>query len=175
MEYLHIIRTITRDQFTAAINNVYHAVLEDTTKGLNAISLRDLITHIRTTYALISQPDIDNNMTEFYTGIKASLPLAVYARKQEKCQMFAQDAGVPISEATMVTTGTKATLNCGGMELAWREWKHCPLVDQAWNNLKLHWMAAFSETRDIHRMSANDGAFPNQITAKAELLDILHC
>jgi hypothetical protein len=107
-------------------------------------------------------------MTKFYTGIKASLPLAIYMRKQEKCQMFAQDAGVPISEATMVTTGTKAALKCGGMELEWCEWKRCPLVDQTWNNWKLHWMAAFSETRDIHWMTANDGAFANQVAAKAE-------
>jgi hypothetical protein len=49
-------------------------------------------------------------MTKFYTIIKASLPLALYMHKQEKCQTFTQDAGVPISEATMVTTGTKAAL-----------------------------------------------------------------
>jgi hypothetical protein len=143
-------------------------VLDNPTKGFNTISLRDLVTHIRTTYASISQPDIDNNMTKFYTGIEASLPLAVYTRKQEKCQMFAQDAGVPISEDTMVTTGTKAALNCGGMELVWSEWKHHPLVDQTWNNWKLHWTAAFSETRDIHQMTANNGAFANQVAAKAE-------
>ncbi len=114
-------------------------------------------------------------MTKFYTGIEASLPLAVYMRKQEKCQTFAQAAGVPISEATMVTTGTKAALNCGSMELAWREWKHCPLVDQMWNNWKLHWTAAFSETRDIHRMTANDGAFANQVAAEAEQAAMMAC
>jgi hypothetical protein len=118
-----IVCTITCNQFAAAIDGVYYAALNDPTKGLKAISLRDLVTHIQTTYALISQPNIDNNMTEFYTSIKASLPLAVNMRKQEKCQTFAQDTGVPISEASMVTTGTKAALNCGGMELAWHEWK----------------------------------------------------
>jgi hypothetical protein len=163
-----IVRTITRDQFAAAIDDVYYAALNDPTEGLNTISLRNLVTHIRTTYALISQPDIDNNMTEFYTSIKASLPLAIYMRKQEKCQTFAQDAGVTISEATMVTTGTKAALNCGSMELGRREQKRHPLVDQTWNNWKLHWTAAFSETRDIHWMTANDGAFANQVAAKAE-------
>ncbi len=72
-----------------AIDDIYYAALDDPTKGLNAISLRDLVAHIQTTYASISQPDIDNNMTKFYTGIEASLPLAVYMPKQEKCQMFA--------------------------------------------------------------------------------------
>jgi hypothetical protein len=107
-------------------------------------------------------------MTKFYTGIKASLPLAIYTRKLEKCQTFAQDAGVPISEATMVTAGTKAALNCGSMELAWREWKQRPLIDQTWNKWKLHLTAAFSEMRDIHWMMTNDGAFANQVAAKAE-------
>jgi hypothetical protein len=76
-----IVRTITHNQFAAAINGVYYAVLDDPTKGLNAISLGDLVTHICTTYALISQPDIDDNMTKFYTGIKPSLPLAIYMHK----------------------------------------------------------------------------------------------
>jgi hypothetical protein len=107
-------------------------------------------------------------MTKFYTGIEASLPFAIHTRKQEKCQTFAQDASVPISEATMVTTGTKAALNCGGVELVWHEWKRRTLVDQTWNNWKLHWAAAFSKTRDIHWMTANNGAFANQVTAKAE-------
>jgi hypothetical protein len=88
------------------------------TEVLNTISLRDLVTHICSINATISQPNVDNNTGEFAAGIKPSLPVAVYTHKQEKCQTFAQDAGVPISEATMVTTGTKAALNCGGMELA---------------------------------------------------------
>jgi hypothetical protein len=107
-------------------------------------------------------------MAKFVTGIEPSLPLAVYMRKQEKCQTFAQDAGVPISGATMVTTGKKAALNCGGMELAWREWKCCPLVNHMWNNWKLHWTVALAETRDINRMIANDSAFANKAATDAK-------
>ncbi len=157
-----IVRTITRDQFAAAISNVYYAELDDPTKGLIAISLCNLITHICSTYARISQPNVDNNMAEFVISIKPSLPLAVYTRKQEKCQTFGQYTSIPISKATMVTTGTKAALNCGGMELAWRKWNRCPLVDHTWNNWKLHWTAAFAETRNINRMIANNSAFANQ-------------
>jgi hypothetical protein len=120
----------------------FYAEIDDPTKGLNTISLCNLVTHIHSTYATISQPNVDNNMAKFVTGTKPSLPLAVYTRKQEKCQTFAQDASVPFSEATMVTTGTKATLNCGGMGLAWRKQKCCPLIDHMWNNWKLHWTAA---------------------------------
>jgi hypothetical protein len=163
-----IVATITRDQFAAAIDDVYYAGLDDPTEGLNAVSLRELVTHVRTTYATISQPEIDDNMAEFHTAINATLPLAIYTRKQEKYQTFALDAGVPISEATMVTTGTKAALNCGGMELAWRKWKRRPVADQTWNNWKVHWTAAFTESRDIHRMTTPDGAFANQAATDAE-------
>jgi hypothetical protein len=107
-------------------------------------------------------------MAKFVTGIKPSLPLAVYTRKQEKCQTFAQYAGVPISKATMVTTGMKAPLNCGSMELAWCEWKRCPLVSHTWNNWKLHWTAAFAETCNINPMIANNSAFANQAANDAE-------
>jgi hypothetical protein len=163
-----IICTITRHQFAAAIDDVYYAELDDPTKGLNAISLCDLVTHIRSTYATMSHPNVDDNMAKFVTDIEPSLPLAVYTLKQEKCQSFAQDAGVLISEATMVTTGTKTVLNCGSMELAWCKWKHCPLVDHTWNNRKLHWTAAFAETRNINRIIANNSAYANQAATNAQ-------
>jgi hypothetical protein len=73
----------------------------------------------------------------------------------------------------MVTTGTKAALNCGGMELAWRKWKHGPLVNHMWNNWKLHWTAAFAETRDINYMIANNSAFANQAATKTKQAAIM--
>ncbi len=46
-----------------------------------------LVTHILTTYAQISQPGLDDNLTDFNTSIDPILPLAVYtAWKQKKCQ-----------------------------------------------------------------------------------------
>jgi hypothetical protein len=88
-------------------------------------------------------------------------------RKQEKCQTFALDSGVPISKEMMVTTGTNHALNCGNMMLAWGEWNHCPLLDQRrWNNWKDHWTAAFAEMRDINRMTSGDSAIANQAAAQ---------
>jgi hypothetical protein len=107
-------------------------------------------------------------MTEFAIGINPSLPLAVYTCKQEKCQSFANDAAVPISEAMMVTTGTKEALTRGGMTLAWHEWKRHPTNKQTWNNWKAHWTAAFSEARDINRITAGNNVFANQAAADAE-------
>jgi hypothetical protein len=114
-----MVLSITRDQFAAAIDKVYYTVLDNPTKGLNTIDLRTLVMHILNTCAQISQPDLDNNMTDFHSGIDSSPPLAVYTRKQEKCQVFAANAGVPISDKTMVTTGTKHALACGNTMVAW--------------------------------------------------------
>jgi hypothetical protein len=44
-----IVPTITRNQFAAAIDNVYYASLDDPTEGLNGTSLHDLVNHIRDT------------------------------------------------------------------------------------------------------------------------------
>ena len=154
-----LVLSITRDQFAAAIDDVYYAVLDDPIEGLNGVDLRTLTTHILTTYAQISQPDMDDNMTDFNVGMDPILPLAVYTRKQEKCQVFANDAGVPISEATMVTTGTKHALATGNMTLAWREWRRRPVADHTWTNWKTHWTAAFAEMRDINRMTAAETSF----------------
>jgi hypothetical protein len=114
-----IVHTITRDQFAASINDVYYATLNDPTEGLNAVTLRRLVTHIRTTYAQISQPDLNNNITNSNQRINPNLPLVIYTFKQEKCKMFVQDAGMPISKEMMVRTGAKHALNYGNMTLMW--------------------------------------------------------
>jgi hypothetical protein len=85
---------------------------------------------------------------------------------RRSARFFAQDAGVPISNKMMVTTGTKHALNCGNMMLAWQEWKRCPLLDHTWNNWNDHWTAAFAEMRIINRMTSGDSAFANQAAAQ---------
>jgi hypothetical protein len=155
----HLLRAITRNQFAAAIDDIFYAVLGNPIEGLNGIDLRTLVQHIATTYAQISQPDLYNNLANLNTGIEPGLPLAVYTRKQECCQVFALNAAVPISEATMVTTGTKHALSCSNMIMAWREWNRCAIANHTWPNWKTHWMSVFAEMHGINRMMAGEAAF----------------
>jgi hypothetical protein len=154
-----LVRIITRNQFAATIDNVFYAVLDDPIDGLNGIDLCTLVNHIATTYAQISQPDLDNNLANFNMGIDPGLPLAVYTRKQESCQVFAHNAAVPISEATMVTTGTKHALVCGNMTMAWREWNCRAIANHTWPSWKTHWTSAFAKMRNINCMMAGETAF----------------
>ncbi len=153
-----LVRTITCDQFSATIHNVFYAILNNTIKGLNGINLRMLVQHIDTTYAQISQPNLDNKLANFNTGIDLGLP-AVYTRKQEHCQVFALDVAGPISKATMVTTGTKHALACGNMPMAWRKWNHRAIANHTWSNSKTHWMAAFAKICNINHMMVGKAAF----------------
>jgi hypothetical protein len=49
-----MVLTITRDQFAAAINDVYYAILDNPTKDLNTVNLHTLVMHILNTYTQIS-------------------------------------------------------------------------------------------------------------------------
>jgi hypothetical protein len=118
-----MVLNIMCNQYAAAIDDIYYAILDDPTGELNAINLHSLLIHILTTYAQISQPDLDDNMTNFHSDINSGLLLTIYTMKQEKCQIFAANAGIPISDKTTITTGTKHTLACGSMTSAWRKWK----------------------------------------------------
>jgi hypothetical protein len=119
-----LVHTITQGRFAVTINNVFYAILDNPIKGSNSVDLCTLVHHIATTYAQISQPNLGNNLAAFNTGIDPGLPLAIYTRKQEHCQVFALDVAVPISKTTMVTTGTKHALKCGNMTMTWHEWNH---------------------------------------------------
>ncbi len=129
-----LVRNITHNQFAAAINDVFYAVLNDPIEGLNGINLRTLVQHIATTYTQISQPNLDDNLADFNTGINPGLPLAVYMRKQKHCQVFALNATLRISKATMVTAGTKDALTYSNMTMAWHEWNHCAIANHTWSN-----------------------------------------
>jgi hypothetical protein len=83
----------------------------------------------------------------------------VYTRKQEKCQVLANHAGIPISNTTMVTTRNKHTLTTGNMTLVWYKWKHHPIVNHTWPNWKVHWSVAFAKMYDIHCMMAGEFTF----------------
>jgi hypothetical protein len=163
-----LVLAIIRVQFAAAIDDIYYAVLNDPTEGLNGVDLRRLVQHILTTYAQISQPDLDDNMTEFNIGIDSGLPLAIYTRKQEKCQVFAADAGVPISDELMVTTGSKHVLSSGNMTLNWRGWKRRPANEHTWVNWKLHCIAAFAKMHDISCMTTGNTTFGANQAAEIE-------
>jgi hypothetical protein len=160
--------TITHDHFAAVIKDIYYAALDDPKEGLNAIPLWDLVAHIQTTYMAILQSDVDNNMTAFHTGIDPALPLAAYTCKQENCQTFVLDAGIPISEATMVLTSNKTVINYSSMEPTWRKWHRCPAINQMWKNWKMHWTAAFLKSRDIKQITAGNHAFANQAITNKE-------
>ena len=157
---LQHVRRIVVNQVAEAIEPVYYAELDDPDEGLNDILVRDLLDHIRDRYCHIGQDEIDSNMSTFLKGIDPSLPLSVYTRKQEHAQDFAADARVPISEATMVTTGTKHAIQCGDFTDAWKEWNRRPEPEKTWPNWKTHWTRAFQENRDIRRLTG--GTFRHQ-------------
>ena len=107
--YQHVQRIVV-NMAVDAIEPVYYAELDNPNKGLNNVSIQDLIDHIHQRYCQIAQDNIDTNMAKFNEGIDPTLPLAVYTRKQETCQGFSQDANVLISKELMVTTDTKHAL-----------------------------------------------------------------
>jgi hypothetical protein len=154
-----LVRAITCDQFAAAIDDVFYAVLDNPIKGLKGINLRTLVHHIATMYTQIIQPDLNDNLADFNMGIDLGLPLAVYTRKQERCQVFALNAAVPISKAIMVTTRTKHALACGNMTMVWLKWNRRTIADHTWPNWKTHWTSAFLEMCNINCMMTGKAAF----------------
>ena len=163
-------RRITVNIGAAAFEKFVYAELDDVDEGLNGVDLRSLYDHVMDRFASISQHEIDANLAEFNEGIDPSLTLAVYTRKQEKCQEIAADAEVPITEATMVTTGTKHAVATGGLEQEWKTW-HTTAQPKTWLNWKTFWTAAFKGKRELIKLTGS--AFNNMANSahEAELGD----
>ena len=104
-------------------------------------------------YTTISQAEVGANLDTFKKPINASHTLAVYIRKQELFQEIAEDAHAPITEATMVTTGTKNAVATGGMDDTWRVWMRLPNDQQTWVRWKTMWSGDFLEKRELVRLT----------------------
>ncbi|KAL7531195.1 hypothetical protein ACHAXR_003897, partial [Thalassiosira sp. AJA248-18] len=146
-------RRIAVDIGARALEPFVYAELDDPDEGLDGVNIRDLYDHIMDRFAKISQVEIDANLVEFNEGIDPSKTLAVYTRKQELCQEIANDAGVEITEATMVTTGTKHAVAAGGMDDAWKTWVRMAVPLRTWPAWKTHWTAAFQEKRELVKLT----------------------
>nr|ACA60896.1 gag protein [Thalassiosira pseudonana] len=168
---LQHVRRIAVNLVAAAVEPVYYAELDDPDEGLNSVNVRELLQFIRERYCQIDQSEIDKNMETFYEGMDPSLPLSVYIRKQENCQDFANDAKVPISDQTMITTATKHALQCGDYTEAWKEWNRGTDAQKTWRDWKSHWTRAFNENRAIQRLTGN--SFRANATIETELSDQL--
>ena len=107
-------------------------------------------------------------MAEFNTCIDSGLPVVMYMRKQEKCQVFAYNAGVLIFNEMMVTTGSKHPLSTGNMTLGWRKWKRRPAIEHKWANWKTHWTAAFAKMHNIARITTGKTTFGANQAAEIE-------
>ena len=57
---------------------------------------------------------------------------------------MAEDVHVPITEATMVTTGTKHDVATGDMDDPWRVWMRLSNDQKTWVRWKTMWSGAFS-------------------------------
>ena len=80
---------------------------------------------------------------------------------------MAEDAHVPITEATMVTTGTNNSVATGGMDDAWRVWMRLPNNQQTWVRWKTMWSGAFLEKRELVRLT--DIAYNGMADQAAEM------
>ena len=90
--------------------------LNNPTECLAGVTIRQFLDYIKLSYGKSTQEEINNNIVTFNQGIDASKPLVVYTRKQEICQEISEDANIPISATTMVSTGVKHAVATGGMD-----------------------------------------------------------
>ena len=141
-KYVHTGR-ISVNIEAAAFEKWVLAALEDPDEGLNGVTIRDVYDYVVGNYTTISQAKFEAYLDTFNEPIDASRTLAVYIRKQELFQEMAEDAHVPITQSTMVNTGTKHAVSTGGMDDVWRVLMRLPGDQQTWVRWKMMWSGAF--------------------------------
>ena len=139
----------------AAFDEYVLAELMDPDEGLNGVTIRQIYDHVMLRFANVSQPEVDANLAKFNEPMDPSVTLAVYIRRQERCQEVASDAGIPISEATMVSTLVKHAAATGGLDVAWGTWKTRAAagLPMGWAAAVTHWTEAFASKVELTKIT----------------------
>ena len=138
--------TLITEISAAAFDVFVLANLMNPGKGLNGVTICQIFGHVMLRFVNVSQLEVDSNLIRFNKPMYPSITLAVYVRRQERCQEVASNAEMPISEATMVSTLVKHAAATGGLDVAWGTWKARALAGQpmGWADAVTHWTAAFA-------------------------------
>ena len=101
----HTCYKVLKAQLLASINHLYIADLHDDDIEFTAVKTLTIMTHIWTTYGVIDDDQLGENLAVMATPWSTPTPIEILFTQLKECQKFAQKGNVPIIDAAAIRTG----------------------------------------------------------------------
>jgi hypothetical protein len=157
-----------RQQLLAAVDDTYTRILKDDLLGYGDVTPRAIIEHLVTTYGEIQPEEIAANTARLNAEWDWNAPIEDYWVRLEECQSFANRAGEPVLEATMIRTAFSHFEKSQVIAVQCAAWSGLPAQNpvptpaEMWVLFKNHFNKA---ERDRHRQITASGAGYNGANA----------
>jgi hypothetical protein len=115
-------------QLLEAIPETHIAELRDPRMGFSNVSCLDILTHLRTTYSIVTPEDLKLNLKNLGRQWGPEQPLSDLWDQIKKCQDFANGTAEPISDATVLRTTIDNLEESGAFPHNVRDWRKLPIA-----------------------------------------------
>jgi hypothetical protein len=151
----NLVEATLMHQLLEAIPETHIAELRDARMGFSNVSSLGILTHLRTTYGIVTPEDLKINLKNLSRQWGPEQPLSDLWDQIKKCQDFAAGTAEPISDATVLRTTIDNLEDSGAFIHDVRDWRKLPPAQQTLAALKLHFKVADNErTRILGSKSA---------------------
>jgi hypothetical protein len=128
---------------------MYIGILNYDLVGVANTTPRDMLDHIFLSYGRITAVDIAQNFENMRKAWDQQKPVETLFKQIQDCVDFAEAGGVAIGEAQKLSSAYSKICKSGKFNIACRRWYEKLEADKTWNNLKIHFAAAYLQHRQI--------------------------
>ena len=153
-------QTVTEElkqQLLAAVPTRYLSILEDADYGYSDVSIIEMLTHLRTTYATIEPEEIESNRNALTAAWNPEEPIEDLWNRIQEIQRFANDAQEPITDGAALHLMLSVFEATGVLTTAAEKWRDKPQVDWTMANFQAHFTRATKERARV--LTAQNAGF----------------
>jgi hypothetical protein len=140
-----------------AVPTRYLSILEDTDFGFAVVSSNEMLAHLKATYGIITNEEIESNRTQLATEWNPDEPIEDLWLRIQEMQRFATAANEPITDAAALRLTLIVFEKTGVFTTATEKWRDRAKVDWTMTNFKAHFNKANKER--IRKLTAQTGGY----------------
>jgi hypothetical protein len=131
-----------------------------------------MLDHLFISYGSITAVDIEQNFENMQKSWDPKQPVDTLFKHIQDCVDFAEAGGVAIGAAQKLSSAYSKIFKSGKFNSDCRRWDKKLEGDRTWNNLKIHFAAAYRQHRQIQGKTIVAQAFSNYAVTQASEDDL---
>ena len=160
IQVVDICEELLKKQLVGAVNEDYLLELKEGISEYSGVPLRDIIRHLRTEYAPMTDLVYQDIMKRFRQPPDMDSPIDRYFAKQEECRLLSQDSEDPITDKGMVIQLTTHMGETGLInKIVTKFRKQSDPALKTWAKGKAWMRKALKELKDETKLAGQDGDY----------------